>query len=76
VSGDGGNVVDLARERRERHQAAPRDKEGYYRYSALRGYWGTSEPTQYDYPLTTICKGCGKTIKRETPADEWEHFQW
>lgn len=74
MSGD-GEVIDLAAERRARHEPSPRDKEGYYRYSALRGYWGTSEPTQYDYPLTTICR-CGKTIKRETPADEWEHFQW
>jgi hypothetical protein len=70
-----GDVAGLAASRRE-HEPSPRDKEGYYRYSALRGYWGTSEPSPGDHPLTTICAGCGRTIRRQSPEGEWEHVQW
>lgn len=70
-----GEVADLAAKRRE-HEPSPRDKEGYYRYSALRGYWGTDEPGRMDHPLTTICAGCGKTIQRLTPDEPWVHVQW
>jgi hypothetical protein len=69
------NVVDLSAERRARHEPAPRHGEGFYRYSALRGYWGKTEPGRSDYPMTTICE-CGKTIKRMTPDQEWEHVKW
>ena len=69
-------VINLAAERRDRHEIKPRQGEGFYRYSALRGYWGTDEPSRGDYPLTTICAGCGKTIRRVTPDEPWEHVQW
>jgi hypothetical protein len=71
-----GDVVNLAAQRRERHEPEPRDGEGYYRHAALRGYWGTSEPSRSDHPLTTICAGCGKTIRRLTADEEWEHVTW
>lgn len=57
------------------HQAAPRDGEGFYRYSALRGYWGKSEPGRMDHPVTTICT-CGRTIRRQVPDDPFRHVNW
>jgi len=75
-----GDVADLAAERdepgRDEHEPSPRDGEAYYRLAALRGYWGTSEPSRSDHPLTTICAGCGKTIRKLTADEEWEHVTW
>jgi hypothetical protein len=77
VAAVSGDVADLAAERRKRHEPSPRPGEGYYRHSALRGYNGQSEPSRSDYPLTTICAGCGKTIRRESPEEEeWGHVTW
>lgn len=69
-----GDVAGLAAKRQE-HKPSPRTGEGYYRYSALRGYWGQAEPSRYDYPLKTICT-CGKTIECQIDGEPWEHVQW
>ena len=73
-----GDVTGLAAERAE-HEPSPRQGAELRRYDVLRGYWGQGEPPMRgDYPMTALlgCAGCGKTIRRKSPEDPWEHVQW
>jgi hypothetical protein len=70
-----GDVAGVVAKRAE-HKPAPRDGEGYYRHSVLRGYWGKTVPSRYDYPLQTACAGCRKTIACPADGEPWEHVQW
>jgi hypothetical protein len=72
VTGD-GEVGDLA-EKREEHEPAPKDGEGYYRFGVLKGYAPGYQPRELDYPLTCICT-CGKTIDQEAPGKPWV-YRW
>ena len=69
------DVVDLAA-RRPDHRPSPRAGEGVYRHGVLKGYAGTYRPMPHEYPLTCICKGCGKTIQRLTAEGKWGHVEW
>jgi hypothetical protein len=72
-----GDVVDLAA-RRPKHKPSPRTGAELRRYDVKTGNWTPgAPPMRHHYPITALlgCT-CGKTIKRQSPEEPWEHVQW
>jgi hypothetical protein len=71
-------VTDLAA-KRAGHKPSPRAGAELRRHDILTGYWGRGEPPmRHHYPMLALlgCTGCGKTIRRTSPDEEWEHVEW
>lgn len=76
-----GEVTDLAAERAERDEHVPKPGKGaeLRRHDILTGYWGVGDPPmRHHYPMLALlgCTGCGKTIRRRSPDEKWEHVEW
>lgn len=76
--GETANLAEHRAKRKATHKATPRQGAELRRYEILTGYWGQGDPPmRHHYPMTALlgCT-CGKTIRRETPDEPWEHVQW